>query len=130
MKSGDFVVYTLLKSKYVCYTIKEVRVKEIPEMKKILLAVVKAYQKIISPLFPPSCRYYPTCSHYTVQALEKHGAAKGLFMGASRIMRCNPFAEGGVDKVPDHFTLKRNPDSKKETYIGSGMTVKHNEETD
>lgn len=99
-------------------------------MKKILLTLVKLYQKIVSPLFPPSCRYYPTCSHYTVQALEKHGAFKGLLMGISRIFRCNPFAKGGVDKVPDYFTLKKNPDSEKETYIGSGVTVKHSEEMD
>lgn len=94
-------------------------------MKRILLSTVKGYQKVISPLFPPTCRYYPTCSHYTVEALEKHGALKGSLMGASRILRCNPLVKGGVDKVPDHFTLKRNPDSKEETYLGSGITIKH-----
>lgn len=99
-------------------------------MKKILLAFVKLYQKLISPLFQPSCRYYPTCSHYTVEALEKHGAAKGALMGLSRIMRCNPFVRGGVDKVPDHFTLKRNPDSENETYLGSGITVRKQETTE
>ncbi len=93
-------------------------------MKTILLALVKFYQKAISPLFQPSCRYYPTCSHYTVEALEKHGAAKGSLMGMSRIMRCNPLVRGGVDKVPDHFTLKRNPDSENETYLGSGITIR------
>ncbi|GEK91304.1 membrane protein insertion efficiency factor YidD [Alkalibacterium kapii] len=93
-------------------------------MKTLLLALVKFYQKLISPLFPPSCRYYPTCSHYTVEALEKHGAMKGTVMSASRILRCNPFFKGGVDKVPDHFTVKRNPDTKNDVYLGSGMTVK------
>ncbi|EXJ22737.1 Protein YidD [Alkalibacterium sp. AK22] len=94
-------------------------------MKKILLSTVKGYQKVISPLFPPTCRYYPTCSHYTVEALEKHGAVKGSLMGASRILRCNPLVKGGVDKVPDHFTLKRNSDSEEETYLGSGITIRH-----
>jgi len=56
----------------------------------ILLSIIKGYQKGISPLFPPSCRYYPTCSHYAVDAIEKHGAAKGSLMGAARIMRCHP----------------------------------------
>lgn len=49
-------------------------------------------------------------------------------MGISRIMRCNPFVQGGVDKVPDHFTLKRNPDSENETYLGSGITVRKKED--
>lgn len=86
-------------------------------MKKVLVFLVKGYQKVISPLFPPSCRYYPTCSHYTVQAVEKHGAFKGALMGTSRILRCNPFVRGGVDKVPDHFTLKRNNDYDSKDFI-------------
>ncbi|OJF97084.1 membrane protein insertion efficiency factor YidD [Alkalibacterium sp. 20] len=97
-------------------------------MKTFLLALVKFYQKLISPLFPPSCRYYPTCSHYTVEALEKHGAFKGIIMGVSRILRCNPFFKGGVDKVPDYFTMKRNPDGENEMYLGSGVTVKKKED--
>lgn len=76
-------------------------------MKKLFMAAVRGYQKFISPLFPPSCRYHPTCSHYTLEALEKHGALKGTLMGAGRIIRCNPFVEGGLDPVPDHFTLRR-----------------------
>ncbi|WP_035618457.1 membrane protein insertion efficiency factor YidD [Lacticigenium naphthae] len=77
-------------------------------MKKVLISAVKGYQKAISPLFPPTCRYYPTCSHYAVEAIEKHGAAKGTMMGTARILRCHPFVKGGVDKVPDNFSLKRN----------------------
>lgn len=75
----------------------------------MFISLVRGYQKYISPLFPPSCRYYPTCSHYTVQALEKHGVLKGGVMGVSRILRCNPFIRGGVDKVPEYFTVRRNP---------------------
>ena len=78
-------------------------------MKKILIALVKFYQVAISPLFPPTCRYYPTCSSYMVTALKKHGAVKGMTMGISRILRCNPFVRGGVDPVPNNFTLRRNP---------------------
>ncbi|MGP6139151.1 MULTISPECIES: membrane protein insertion efficiency factor YidD [unclassified Jeotgalibaca] len=80
-------------------------------MKKVLITGVRGYQKHISPLFPPSCRYYPTCSTYMIQAIEKHGAAKGTLMGTARILRCQPMAKGGFDPVPKKFTLRRNPDS-------------------
>lgn len=79
-------------------------------MKHLLIALVHLYQKYISPLFPPSCRYNPTCSTYMVQALEKHGFLKGLLMGIGRIFRCHPFIKGGKDPVPDYFTLRRNKD--------------------
>ncbi|WP_373713674.1 membrane protein insertion efficiency factor YidD [Streptococcus sp.] len=78
-------------------------------MKRILIWLVRLYQRFISPLFPPSCRYQPTCSAYMIQALEKHGS-KGFLMGLARILRCHPFVEGGEDPVPDHFSLKRNSD--------------------
>lgn len=84
-------------------------------MKKLFMAAVRGYQKFISPLFPPSCRYHPTCSHYTLDALEKHGAMKGSLMGVARIIRCNPFVEGGLDPAPDHFTLKRQHPSRQDT---------------
>lgn len=77
-------------------------------MSKILVALVHIYQKYISPLFPPSCRYQPTCSTYMIQAIQKHGAFKGLLMGLGRISRCHPFIRGGRDPVPDYFTLRRN----------------------
>ncbi|GAF40542.1 protein YidD [Agrilactobacillus composti DSM 18527 = JCM 14202] len=78
-------------------------------MKQILIYLVHFYQRFISPLFPPSCRYYPTCSNYMLTALKKHGVIKGSIMGIARIFRCNPFVHGGVDPVPDFFTLRRNP---------------------
>lgn len=78
-------------------------------MRKILISLVRIYQKFISPLFPPSCRYYPTCSNYMIDALKKHGPILGLIMGIFRIIRCNPFIRGGVDPVPDNFTIFRNP---------------------
>ena len=78
-------------------------------MRKILIFIVRIYQTLISPLFPPSCRYYPTCYSYMIDALKKHGPILGLIMGISRILRCNPFIRGGVDPVPDNFTVFRNP---------------------
>lgn len=69
---------------------------------------VRFYQRFISPAFPPTCRYYPSCSTYMIRALTKHGALKGSLMGLTRIMRCHPMAKGGFDPVPDHFSLKRN----------------------
>ena len=78
-------------------------------MKQILTWLVRGYQRFISPLFPPSCRYYPTCSTYMIQALQRHGAVKGLLMGIARILRCNPFVKCGLDPVPAYFTLRRNP---------------------
>lgn len=72
-----------------------------------LIQLVRGYQRFISPLFPPSCRYRPTCSAYMIQALKKHGL-KGFLMGIARILRCHPLVEGGYDPVPDHFTLRRN----------------------
>lgn len=77
-------------------------------MKKALITLVRGYQKGISPLFPPSCRYYPTCSSYMIKAIEVHGATKGVAMGSARIARCHPFVKGGIDYVPEQFSLKRN----------------------
>ena len=69
-------------------------------MKHVLVFFVRAYQVGISPLLPASCRYYPSCSHYAVEALEKHGAARGAWLAARRVLRCHPFRAGGFDPVP------------------------------
>ncbi|KAF6649053.1 membrane protein insertion efficiency factor YidD, partial [Lactococcus sp. EKM101L] len=66
-------------------------------MKQILLLIIRGYQKFISPMFPPSCRYYPTCSNYSLQAIKRFGAIKGGLMGVARILRCHPFVRGGYD---------------------------------
>ena len=76
-------------------------------MVKLFVGLVRLYQTFISPLFPPSCRYQPTCSNYMIEALNKHGL-KGLLMGLARIGRCHPLVEGGDDPVPDTFSLRRN----------------------
>ncbi|MBQ0083738.1 MAG: membrane protein insertion efficiency factor YidD [Clostridiales bacterium] len=67
---------------------------------KLLIAIIKVYQKGISPLLPNSCRFTPTCSCYGVQAIKTHGAFKGSFLTIWRILRCNPFCKGGYDPVP------------------------------
>lgn len=74
-------------------------------MKKLLIKLIGLYKKYISPLKRPCCKYYPSCSTYAVNAIEKHGAIKGIILAAWRIMRCNPWSMGGVDYVPDKFHL-------------------------
>lgn len=69
-------------------------------MKKILLGLIRAYQLLLSPFFGQHCRFTPSCSQYTSQAIEKYGAAKGTWLGLKRIVRCQPFCEGGHDPVP------------------------------
>jgi putative membrane protein insertion efficiency factor len=66
----------------------------------ILLLIIKMYQSFISPLFPPSCRYVPSCSQYAIEALKKHGIIKGLFLAIKRILSCNPWGGSGYDPVP------------------------------
>lgn len=68
-------------------------------MKRILIFLIKLYRKYISPLKPVCCRFYPTCSQYAIEAIEKYGALKGGFMAIKRILRCNPFNKGGYDPV-------------------------------
>jgi putative membrane protein insertion efficiency factor len=69
-------------------------------MSWFLVLFVRAYQMVLSPLMPPACRYYPSCSNYAIEALEKHGAWRGGWMAVRRILRCHPFHPGGFDPVP------------------------------
>ena len=69
-------------------------------MKHILLRVIRFYQRAVSPLFPPRCRYIPTCSEYALEAVEQYGTAKGGFLALKRFLRCHPFHKGGYDPVP------------------------------
>ena len=72
-------------------------------MKYIFIFLVRIYQKYISPIKPPSCRFYPTCSSYSIDAFKKHGFIKGFYLTLNRILRCNPFNKGGIDYVPEEF---------------------------
>lgn len=63
------------------------------------LVAIKAYQRFVSPLLPPSCRFTPSCSHYAVMAIQKYGLLRGMVMGTMRVLRCNPFSKGGFDPV-------------------------------
>ncbi len=67
---------------------------------KPLIWLVRGYQLLISPFVPPSCRFHPTCSHYAIEALQKHGALKGAWLAVRRIVRCHPWHPGGHDPVP------------------------------
>ncbi|HYE99044.1 MAG TPA: membrane protein insertion efficiency factor YidD [Planctomycetota bacterium] len=69
-------------------------------MKYLILIPVRIYQLLISPLLPPACRYFPSCSNYMVQAVQKHGALKGLWLGTKRLLRCAPWGGHGYDPVP------------------------------
>ena len=68
-------------------------------MKYILISIIKFYQKFISPLKKPCCRFYPTCSSYALEALKKYGALKGTYLSVKRILKCHPFNKGGYDPL-------------------------------
>ena len=70
-------------------------------MKTVILLLIKFYQKAISPMFPPSCRFYPTCSAYSYEAVATHGVLKGLWLAIKRISKCHPWHKGGLDPVPE-----------------------------
>jgi putative membrane protein insertion efficiency factor len=70
-------------------------------MTSVLVVLVRAYQRLVSPLFPASCRYVPSCSEYAAQALAQHGLARGAWLSLRRLLRCNPWSDGGEDPVPE-----------------------------
>ena len=69
-------------------------------MKQLLLLVIRGYRSFVSPLFPPSCRFQPTCSQYALQSVERFGAWRGGWLTLKRLLRCHPFHPGGYDPVP------------------------------
>ncbi|HJW26737.1 MAG TPA: membrane protein insertion efficiency factor YidD [Rhodocyclaceae bacterium] len=69
-------------------------------MKRLLVALLRAYQYAVSPLLGRNCRYFPTCSEYAVEAVQKYGAARGGWLGLKRVCRCHPWHPGGYDPVP------------------------------
>lgn len=81
-------------------------------MKRVLVGGVTFYRKFISPLKPPTCRFYPTCSQYALDALEIHGPLKGSWLTVKRVCKCHPFHPGGIDYVPpaaDKSTTEHGP---------------------
>jgi len=69
-------------------------------MRRVAVALVRFYQYAVSPYLPPSCRFYPTCSTYAIEAIERHGFLRGSLLAIRRILRCHPFCAGGYDPVP------------------------------
>lgn len=69
-------------------------------MRIVFLGLIRFYQTFISPLKQPSCRFYPSCSHYAYEAVERHGAFRGAWLAVKRVARCHPFSPGGFDPVP------------------------------
>ena len=77
-------------------------------MSFIPILFLKFYQKFVSPLLPASCRHYPTCSSYSIEAFQIHGFFTGLYLTVKRILKCNPFFEGGYDPVPEKKECSHN----------------------
>ena len=76
-------------------------------IQKLLLGIIRFYQVAISPLKPPACRFYPTCSHYGLEALKRFGPLKGSYLTLIRILKCHPFHPGGFDPVPENDERKK-----------------------
>jgi len=72
-------------------------------MKQFFIAIIRFYQIVISPLKPPSCRFYPTCSHYGLESVKRFGALKGGWLAVKRIVKCHPLHPGGIDPVPEEW---------------------------
>lgn len=77
------------------------RLRRFKMFSSILILVLKIYKRVISPLLPPACRFTPTCSSYAIEAIERHGAIKGLSLSLGRLLKCHPFNNGGHDPVPE-----------------------------
>ncbi len=76
------------------------------KLSHIITLPIRWYQRLISPLLGTNCRFYPSCSHYTIEAIERHGICRGGQLAVRRILRCHPLNEGGVDPVPENLEFK------------------------
>jgi uncharacterized protein len=77
-------------------------------VKQLVIAAIRAYQRVISPALPRRCKYHPTCSEYAVQAVQSYGILKGTVLAAWRLLRCNPFSHGGYDPVSAQTLFRRS----------------------
>ncbi|WP_028057344.1 membrane protein insertion efficiency factor YidD [Candidatus Solirubrobacter pratensis] len=77
-------------------------------MRPAAIAVIRVYQRVLSPLLGPRCKYYPSCSEYAVQAIGRYGILRGAVLAAWRLLRCNPFSHGGYDPVTDQTLFRRH----------------------
>ena len=75
---------------------------------RALTMPIRAYQRFVSPFLGDRCRFYPSCSQYMLNAIERHGALRGLYLGTRRLLRCHPWNPGGFDEVPDAFSWRRH----------------------
>jgi uncharacterized protein len=78
-------------------------------MQKVIIAIIRFYQTVVSPLKPPTCRFYPTCSHYGLEAIKRFGPIKGGWLTIKRIGKCHPLHPGGLDPVPEEWPSKKEP---------------------
>lgn len=76
-------------------------------MQKIFITIIRFYQTVVSPLKPPTCRFYPTCSHYGLEAIKRFGPLKGGWLTIKRIGKCHPLHPGGLDPVPEEWPGKK-----------------------
>lgn len=77
-------------------------------LQKLLILPIRGYQYLISPMLGSNCRFYPSCSHYMIEAIETHGILKGGYLGIRRILRCHPYSDGGMDPVPPRCGCKHD----------------------
>jgi uncharacterized protein len=75
-------------------------------MRVVLIALIRGYKYLISPILGNNCRFYPSCSTYAMEAIKRHGVFVGVYLATRRLLKCHPFHEGGIDPVPEHFGKK------------------------
>jgi putative membrane protein insertion efficiency factor len=93
-------------------------------MRHVLALALRAYRRVVSPLYGDVCRYYPSCSAYALEAVETHGAAKGSVLAMRRVGRCHPWAAGGLDPVPEVFRWRRKPSEPSEPAAPGGAALR------
>ncbi len=78
-------------------------------MRQLIITLVRLYQRLVSPLLAPRCRFYPSCSQYMIEAVQQHGSLRGTALGLRRLLRCHPLNPGGMDPVPGRDTENSSP---------------------